>query len=93
MRPALARLIILEAAIVLDTVYATRLSFSSASQAQATREHTTSSTLTPAIGMLKEPHSLSATNEALQMQAPLHAACHGFLGSYLPIRCHLTRPD
>ncbi len=43
-RPALARLIILEAVIVLDTVYVTRLSFANAS----TREHT----LTPAIGML-----------------------------------------
>ncbi len=56
-RAALAGLIILEAVIVLDTV--TRLSFANAS----TREHT----LTPAIGMPKELHNLSAPNEALQI--------------------------
>ena len=49
-RPALARLIILEAVIVFDAVYVTRVTFANAS----TREHT----LTPAIGMLKELHNL-----------------------------------
>ena len=38
---------------------------------------------TPAIGMLKEMHDLSAPNNTLQMQAPLHALCHCFLSDSL----------
>ncbi len=65
-RRADAGLIERGAIIVLDTVYVTRLSFADAS----TCEHA----LTPAIGMLKEMHDLSAPNKALQLQAALHAA-------------------
>ena len=43
--------------------------------------------------MLKEMHDLSARNKALQMQAPLHAVCHCFLGNYLPNRWRLVWPD
>ena len=60
-RRADAGLIERGAIIVLDTVYVTRLSFADAS----TCEHA----LTPAIGMLKEMHDLSAPNKALQLQA------------------------